>query len=121
MKNTALALTATLALGGCLAEAWNGTGTEVGMQGGKVLFQTSCQVQQRLIGRTATIGPNRGNAVTDYYSCEPQARTTCDTGYTIANIERGVPYMETFVTDNGYQRITERVRVRDVSIQYTCN
>lgn len=121
MKKPIVLISIATLLTGCLAEAWNGTGTEIGSRNGKVLYETSCQVQLRLVGRNAVIGPNRGNAVSDIYSCEPQARTTCENGFTISNTDRGLTYMDTFVTDNGFQRITERVRVQDVSIQYTCN
>ena len=120
MKKIAFALMSCCALSACLAEAWNGTGTQIGQVNGVALYESSCTVQLRLVGRTAQFGPNRGNPVTEYYACEPQARTTCDGGFTVRDVDQGPTRMETFVSGDQFHTVRETVRVRTVKLQYTC-
>ncbi|WP_425098198.1 hypothetical protein [Tropicibacter sp. S64] len=111
---------ACLALSGCLYEALARPATAIGTKDGNPLFETDCDIDPTVIGRRAQIGPNAGKPVTAYYACEPVARKTCPSGYTVTDVTRGGIRYVTDVIQTGTMVTHRRVALQDVTIRFTC-
>ena len=118
MKKTFLLCALTVPVSGCFTPD---PAVSVGQANGKALFQTKCSVHLGAVGRKAVIGPNRGTIVSDYYSCEPQARVTCPNGFTVTKKDKGRVERKTETIVNGPYRTRQTFYVQDVTIQYTCS
>ena len=118
MKKLILTLTALSALAGCYKPEPART---IGTQNGKALYQTTCDINQSAVGGKALFGPNKGKRVTAYYGCEPQARETCPSGFTVTDMTQGIPERHTQTFQNGAYTTRQTFYIRKTTIQYTCN
>ncbi|MFW2545161.1 hypothetical protein ACN2XU_21240 [Primorskyibacter sp. 2E107] len=114
-------LLAPLALSGCLYQALARPADAIGTKDGKPLYETSCEVTPGVVGRRAHIGPNAGKIITPYYACEPVARKTCASGFTLTDLKRGGIRFATDTIQTGTMTTRRTVRLQKITIQFTCN